>query len=320
MTAQRAPASASAHPRRQRVALAPDFLSLPPELVSVAVSARGGRPSSGPSTAPHTGGRALTQMEQDEQLAMMLQNEGFVDSLAADPEFAAYLRANPSAAAALGIPVPAHVPGAGRQAQRVQAGGAARPPAPTASTRSAASGSLSSSGRIVGLSGGSPPQAAASGGGDILGAMTSMGADMRRRFDAVAARFRRSNVASSGAGWSTSAAGGGAAAAPTSGGGLLGLFDRSGGRAAYAQVPSGGGEGEARVGGYRDEEEEKDVEIELTGADSFDPTFPEHPKGGGGAEGSSFAIDDEEEDSRSSLAASFGASSGGAGGRGPKHV
>lgn len=57
----------------------------------------------GGGSASASGSGPLSQVEQDEMLAQMLQNELFVEQLRTDPEFAAYLRTHPDAAAALGL-------------------------------------------------------------------------------------------------------------------------------------------------------------------------------------------------------------------------
>jgi hypothetical protein len=177
----------------------------------------------------------------------MLQNELFLEQLGGDPEFAEYLRANPRVAAQLGIPLH-QLPAAGMRGapltpiealhtQRRAAAGA--PHVAPLSARGSRSGSGSgaalgapaspAAGAGVGTGAGS----GSGGAADWSSAVQSMGSDMRRRFDLISARFRRSNNGGVAAG-----AGGAGAARPaatsSTRGFMSSLFD---GRGAYSALP-----------------------------------------------------------------------------------
>lgn len=216
-------------------------------------------------------------------------DELFLEQVQNDPEVAAYIRANPEAAVALGLSPPAGQHAAAR-APRPSAGGQRLPVPSYPSSRPSPGG-----GRITGF--GNSPTKSEGGdvvGGDFLGTMAAVGTDMRRKLDSLAARFRRGQSGASTMPWATSAstAGRGSAPAPSSGGGgastgglgarLTSMFD---GRGQYAtlstNVDGEGGSGGGPMASYTDDVDgpvttggRRGTEVELT-----------HAGGGGGRGG-----------------------------------
>lgn len=256
--------NAPGQPQQWRHPLPADYLVLPPVIVQMA--GHGGGAQGVPGLPAGADDATAAQMLADQQMAEMLQNELFLEELRGDPEFAAYLRAHPEAAAALGVPVPPHPSRRGQPASGY-AGGMARVPARGGGGSSSAypgySGadavptwrsSSSNGARGRGGSGADEQQhdrdapqvvrhSGSAGSGNGVGAFFSgMGSDMRRRFNLLQAKFQRKQGSSSS----------GMAAAPvrSSGasgrGGLLsGLFD---GRGAYAALPHADAGGAAQGG------------------------------------------------------------------------
>lgn len=196
----------------------------------------------------------------------------FLEQVQSDPEFAAYLRANPQAAAALGIPIPPGMApppmhqGQQRRREAIGVPGAASP-APSAG----AAGSTGTSNRISGFGsssgGGTATATKPSAGGDFGSFMGGLGTDMRRKLDSLAARFRRGQGTASMPATSSSWTGGrgqgatfGAAATGSSaaGGGLAARFTSMfDGRGQYTSLNSAGvdADGAEAVPMYRDDDE-----------------------------------------------------------------
>ena len=244
---------------RWRNPLPADFLVLPSVVVSLAGAA------ATPSDA------LAEQLRADEQLAEMLQGEWgaairaghyfcvrsrlpaptpppfspspcaadelFISELAEDPELRAYLAENPALAAQFGM----------------AASAASRPGANPMRSLSSTYPQRSSS--YSGAVSGPASARAANAGPTLRETLASMGSSLRKRFDTLSARFKRSQT--------------GAAKAPpaaSSGTFLGGLFDARGGQ--YSQLPVADGPlNPVRREAFVDfsAEERDDVEIELMG-------------------------------------------------------
>jgi hypothetical protein len=179
--------------KRWRHVLPPDFLTLPYEVIVIASNqaAVAQRPTSILEAPP-------SQLDGDEALALMLQNENFLEQLQNDPEFAAFLIQNPRVARQLGINasmIPQPSIGDLQQQQQMNQ-----------------EQERKSRQRLNSLELGDDKQhqprqsqkGSGSGGNnnatqewDIGSGLSSMGAGMKRRMGLIAARFRRQNAAPS---------------------------------------------------------------------------------------------------------------------------
>jgi hypothetical protein len=171
--------------------------------------------------------------------ARTTSDELFLSELMEDPEFVAYLRANPSAAEAFGVAAPVVSRGSARD------------------------------GRFAGVSSAAGAGSGAGGGGNSIGgALASMGAALKSRFVALGATFKRKQTA-----------GGAAAATPAApnrylAGGLGSMFGApAAGSAGYAALGGGGGGGGG--GGRRGSADE--VEIELISSSGAPPAGDQKP-------------------------------------------
>lgn len=192
-----------------------------------------GNISSSSTSSSGNSGSKRTSVDTDAELAQMLQNELFIEQLRSDPEFAAYLRANPEVAVSLGIPL-GSIPVNSNNMR-----GSSTAPVSSSTNRTGSNTVQSRS-----------TQQQPSATWDISKAVNNVSTDMRRRMELLSARFRRNAATTENS--TTKASGTNNSGSTPSKGIFGGIFDS---RGMYSSVPQ------------RNEEDERDALIGNGGLD-----------------------------------------------------